>query len=76
MKTILAITSSTNCKIELIVCESIDDAIGKMKTIYEKLCSKNYYDYYNTFLDEEVGYAQIVNGLEQTEFRVGTLSIA
>ena len=74
MKTILAITKSTSSTIKLIVCETTEEAINKMKHIYEKLCKEDSYDYYNTYIDEEIGYAQIVNGLEQTEFRIGTLS--
>ena len=74
MGTILAITSSTSCAIKLIVCETIEEAICKMKCYYDKMCKENSYDYHNTYLDEEEGYAQVVNGLEQTEFRIGTLS--
>ena len=76
MKTILAITTSTSCAIKLIVCETTEDAISKMKNTYDKLCKETAYDYYNTYFDEEEGYAQIVNGLEQTEFRIGLLSFA
>ena len=76
MGTILAITTSTNCAIKLIVCETAEDAVHKMKCTYEKLCKETSYDYYNTYLDEEEGYAQVVNGLEQTEFRIGVLSLA
>ena len=44
-----------------------------MKNTYEKLCKETDYDLYNTFCDEESGYAQIVSGLEQTELRIGML---
>lgn len=74
MEIILAITSSTSCAIKLIACNTIEEAVNTMKHIYEKLCRENSYDYHNTYLDEEEGYAQVVNGLEQTEFRIGTLS--
>lgn len=76
MKTILAITNSTSSTIKLIACEDTKDAIIKMKTTYENFCKKHSYDYYNTYIDEELGYAQIVNGLEQTEFRIGKISFA
>lgn len=76
METILAITNSTNSTIKLIVCRNTEEAINKMKNTYNKLCKENSYDYYNTYIDEESGYAQIVYGLEQTEFRIGKLSFA
>jgi len=75
MEIILAITNSTSSTIKLIVCENTGQAIDKMKKIYNKLCKERNYDYYNTYIDEESGYAQIVNGLEQTEFRIGNLSM-
>ena len=74
MGTILAITSSTNCTIKLIDCKTTENAIAKMKSIYNKLCKEKPYDYYNTYCDEDEGYAQIVDGLEQTELRIGSLS--
>lgn len=76
MGTILAITNSTSSKIELVECETTEEAIHKMKSTYDKICRENSYDYNNTYIDEEAGYAQIVNGLEQTEFRIGKLSFA
>ena len=76
METILAITNSTNSTIKLIVCRNTEEAINKMKNTYNKLCEENSYDHYNTYIDEESGYAQIVYGLEQTEFRIGKLSFA
>ena len=76
MRTILAITTNTKCNIKLIKCETAEEAIRTMKKTYEKLCKKSAYDYHNTFIDEEEGYAQVVNGLEQTEFRIGSLSFA
>ena len=76
MKTILAITKSTSDTIQLIACETAEEAMHKMKSTYDELCKENSYDYYNTYIDEDSGYAQIVNGLEQTEFRIGKLSFA
>lgn len=67
----LAITNSTNSKIKLINCNSQDEALNKMKVVYDKLCIGTYYDEDNSFLDEQEGYAQVVNGLEQTEIRIG-----
>lgn len=75
METILAITNSTSCAIRLIVCKTYDEAIRLMKNTYNNLLDGNDYDFYNTFLDEDSGYAQIVSGLEQIEFRLGKLSI-
>ena len=74
MGIILAITNSTSCAIKLIACETVDEALTKMKITYDKLCKENTYDYDNTFFDEEEGYAQVVNGFKQTELRIGTLS--
>ena len=76
MGTILAITTNTSCSIKLIKCETTEDAIYRMKNTYEKLCKEHSYDYHNTFIDEEEGYAQVVYGLEQTELRIGSLSSA
>jgi hypothetical protein len=45
-----------------------------MKNKYNNLLNGNDYDFYNTFFDEDSGYAQIVSGLEQIEFRIGNLS--
>ena len=75
METILAITNSTSCAIELIACKTNKEAIELLKSTYDNLCKKTNYDFYNTYLDEESGYAQIVSGLEQTEFRIGKLSV-
>ena len=71
METILAITNSTNCAIKLIACRTYEEAIQKMKNTYDNLLVEKDYDFYNTFIDEDSGYAQIVSGLEQTEFRIG-----
>ena len=73
MKTILAITKNTNCTIQLIDCKNTKEAIQMMKFIYNKLCEENTCDYDNTYIDEEEGYAQVVNGLEQFEIRMGSL---
>lgn len=73
MKTILAITNSTSCAIKLVACKTYDEAIRLMKNTYNNLLIGNDYDFYNTFIDEDSGYAQIVSGLEQTEFRIGNL---
>lgn len=74
MGTILAITKSTNCAIKLIACKTTEEAKQKMKSSYEKLCQENSYDCYNTYFDEDSGYAQVVTGFEQVEFRIGELS--
>ena len=73
MRVILAITNSLNCSIKLIECDTYDKAIIKMKETYENLCFGIDYDFNNTFIDEDSGYAQIVSGLKQTEFRIGKL---
>ena len=75
MEIILAITNSTNCAIKLIACNTYDEAIKLMKNIYDNSLIGNDYDFYNTFFDEESGYAQIVSGFEQTELRIGQLSM-
>ena len=74
MEIILAITNSTSSTIKLIACKSIEDALDKMKNLYNDLCRKMDYDYYNTYFDEDLRYAQVICGLEQTEFRIGNLT--
>lgn len=71
--TVLAITNSVNAQIELIGCKSKEEAICKMKKLYDKKCNGKKYDTNNTYLDEDECYAQIVNGLEQVEFRIGNI---
>lgn len=71
--TVLAITNSVNAKIELIDCESKEKAICEMKKLYNKKRNGKRYDVNNTYLDEDECYAQIVNGLEQVEFRIGDI---
>ena len=73
METILAITNSTSCAIKLVACKTYDEAIRLMENTYNNLLIGKDYDFYNTFFDEDSGYAQIVSGLEQTEFRIGNL---
>ena len=75
MGTILAITNSTSCAIKLVACNTYEEAIKLMKNAYNNLLIGNDYDFYNTFLDEDSGYAQIVTGFEQMEFRIGNLSM-
>ena len=75
METILAITNSTSCAIKLIACKTYEEALQKMKNTYDNLLIGTNYDFYNTFFDEDSGYAQIVSELEQTEFRIGKLSM-
>ena len=75
MDTILAITNSTSCAIKLIACKTYEEAVQLMKNTYNRLLCETSYDLYNTYIDEEFGYAQIVSGLEQTEFRIGNLSM-
>lgn len=75
METILAITNSTSCAIKLIAYKTRNEANKHMRYLYEKLCRETNYDIHNTFFDEDSGYAQIVSGLEQTEFRIGNLSM-
>ena len=75
METILAITKNTSTTIKLVACKTYEEAIRLMKNTYDSLLVGNDYDFYNTFLDEESGYAQIVSGFEQTELRIGQLSV-
>ena len=75
METILAITNSTSCAIKLIACKTYEEAIKIMKNTYDNLLVGKDYDFYNTFFDEDSGYAQIVLELDQIEFRIGKLSI-
>lgn len=72
---ILAITNNANSVIKLVACKTYEEAICLMKTVYNNLLTGNDYDFYNTFLDEDSGYAQVVSGLCQTEFRIGKLLI-
>lgn len=73
MKKVLTITNSINTKVELIVCKTIEEAIEKMKMLYHEKCNNIKYDINNTYLDEEEEYAQIVDGLEQIEYRIGSI---
>ena len=75
METILAITNSTSCAIKLIACKTYEEAIKLMKNTYDNLLVGKDYDFYNTFIDEDSGYAQIVSELDQIEFRIGKLSM-
>ena len=75
MESVLAITNSTSCAIKLIACKTYEEAIRLMKNTYDNLLIGKDYDYYNTFFDEDSGYAQIVSEFEQTEFRIGKLSM-
>lgn len=68
---VLAITNNLDVAIQLIVCKTVDEAVEKMKEMYTNTCNENQYDYYNTYIDEEGKYAQIVDDLKQTEFRIG-----
>ena len=74
MEAILAITNSFTYDIKLVACKTYDEAIKLMKNTYDNLLNENEYDFYNTYLDEDSGYAQIVSGLKQTELRIGMLS--
>ena len=73
MCVILAITNTTNSKINLIECESVEDALRKMKALYENLAATSRVDHKNSYFDSEIKYAQIVNNLEQIEMRIGIL---
>ena len=75
METILAITNSTSCAIKLVACKTYEEAIKLMKNTYDNLLIDIDYDFYNTYFDEDSGYAQVVSGLEQTELRIGQLSM-
>lgn len=74
MGNILIMTKNTDVKAKLINCGDESEAINIMKDMYFKLCKNKCYDYNNTYIDEDLGYAQIVSGLEQIEFRIGELS--
>ena len=71
MEIFLAITNNKNYKINLIPCKSYNEAICLMRHTYETKLIGHEYDSHNTFIDEESGYAQIVSGFEQMEFRIG-----
>lgn len=73
MSIALAITSNVETGIQLIKCQSTEEAINIMKNTYRELCNAIPYDINNTCLDENAKYAQIVNGFEQIEFRIGEI---
>lgn len=73
MCVVLAITNTTNSKINLIECESEEEALSKMETFYINLSTASKVDYDNTYFDNEIKYAQIVNSFEQIEMRIGIL---
>lgn len=68
---VLAIIKNTKCDIKLIACQDIEDAKEQIETMYNQICNNSLLDYHNTYYDKDSGYAQIVSGLEQTEFRIG-----
>lgn len=70
---VLVVTNSINSKIDLIAFQTIEDALREMKKRYLEKISNIKYDTNNTYLDEEEKYAQVVDGLEQTEFRIGSI---
>lgn len=74
MCVVLAITNTTDSNIKLIQCRNKEDALKKMEKLYEVLHYGNLIDYNNTYYDKELGYAQIVNGITQTEIRIGMLT--
>ena len=74
MCVVLAITSTADSNIKLIKCKNKKDALTKMHKLFDTLYYGNLIDYNNTYCDEEIEYAQIVNGIIQTEIRVGNLN--
>lgn len=70
---ILTICKSTKTGIELIPCSSFDDAKEKLNSMFNLLLHIKNCDPENTFCDEEEMYAQIAEGLEVTEMRIGTM---
>ena len=76
METILAITNSVNSNIKLLAFKTKEEAINKMEAEYKSICNDSLYDYHNTYIDKDEGYAQVVKGLKQIEFRVGELQFA
>lgn len=70
---VLAVTNSINTKIDLIAFQTIEDALSEMKKRYLEKINNIKYDTNNTYLDEDEKYAQVVDGLEQTEFRIGSI---
>ena len=71
---VLVITNNKNSSIKLISFKTYEEAINAMKDTYENLCFGIKYDFQNTFMDEDSGYAQVVVGLEQIELRIGKLT--
>ena len=73
MCVVLVITNTTNSKVDLIECDNEDDALRKMEAFYINLSTASHVDYYNTYFDSGIKYAQIVNDFEQIEMRIGVL---
>ena len=71
---VLVMTNSKNSSCKLISFKTYEEAINAMKDTYENLCFGNKYDFHNTFMDEDSGYAQVVVGLDRTELRIGKLT--
>ena len=72
---VLVIIKNTSTDIKLVACKTYEEALQKMKITYDSCLVGNDYDFYNTFFDEDSGYAQIVSEFDQTEFRIGKLSV-
>lgn len=73
MCVVLVVTNTADTNIKLIKCKNKEDALSKMEKLYKVLHYGRLIDYDNTYCSKEIAYAQIANGLTQTEIRVGTL---
>lgn len=70
---ILAIINSNDSNIKLVQCEDKEDALNKMYNIFQNFCYGRSLDYYNTYFDKDIAYAQVVDDFEQIEMRIGNL---
>lgn len=60
---------STDTEVYYYGCESL--ALMQLKTFYlDEIKKIDAYDFNNTYIDEDHGYAQVTNGLKVIEFRI------
>ena len=69
--TAVVVTKTDIEKTKIVLCETKEEATGKMEMVYlTEIKNYNNIDYYNTFCDKELMYAQVCHGFETTEIRI------
>lgn len=71
--TVIAVTRSYNDKLDLFNCKNKEEAKELVSSMYNTFKKNKKIDLNNTFISDDNMYAQVANGLEITEIRVGEL---